>query len=403
MFENIVGHRNPVEQLKSDIGGGKLPRVLLFHGDPYSGKLTTALETARVLTCSEGRGEWTCGCGSCASQRLLLHQSTLLLGTRQFMEEITATAEILKRHRKSFAQYLFLRAVRKLSRRFDPVLWEGQEAKLKKPLSAIDAIEEDLEYLAPGRELPGESALEERIGRVVGNCADVSSAFGSDNIPVNQVRRIAFWSHMTMPGERKVVIVEGADNMQAGTPNALLKNLEEPPEDCTFILLTANRGGVIPTILSRARAYYFPERGPQEADEVLRRIFKEESGNYRSIREYFLAWNSSDVTAVRTHARRFVQSALSPGRLDRRGDEPELDVGPGRAVDKAYLNLFLFELHAVLQGILRGEEAGFADVPLRFIEGCLEGIRDTTARVELYNQNPALALEALACRVGCLA
>jgi hypothetical protein len=67
-------------------------------------------------------------------------------------------------------------------------------------------------------------------------------------------------------------------------------------------------------------------------------------------------------TAVRTHARRFVQSALSRDGLTEEGDEPELDVGrAGRG--QGLSESLLFELHAVLQGILRGEEAGFADVP----------------------------------------
>ena len=218
MFDNIIGHQNLIEQFRSDIGGGTLPRVLLFHGDPYSGKLTAALEMARVLTCTGGsgnsagasgagaikgglRGEWGCGCRSCSAQRLLLHQSTLILGIRPFMEEITATAEILKRHRKQFAQFLFLRSVRKLTRRFDPLLWEGQETRLKKSLSALEAVEEDLELIAPGKELPADSILEERLNRIVKNCADIISGFGSDNIPVNQIRRVSFWSHTTTPGE----------------------------------------------------------------------------------------------------------------------------------------------------------------------------------------------------------
>ena len=132
MFENIIGHSKLVAQLKLEVDENLLPSTLLFYGEPYSGKLTTALELARVLTCQEKSGQWNCQCQACNLQRVLLHPETLLLGSRSFLEEISASGEVLRRNDKPFARYLFIRSVRKLTRRFDPLLWEGQEAKLKK-------------------------------------------------------------------------------------------------------------------------------------------------------------------------------------------------------------------------------------------------------------------------------
>ena len=45
--------------------------------------------------------------------------------------------------------------------------------------------------------------------------------------------------------------------MLDASKNALLKILEEPPKNLTFILLTTNRNALLPTILSRLRPYYF--------------------------------------------------------------------------------------------------------------------------------------------------
>jgi len=49
----------------------------------------------------------------------------------------------------------------------------------------------------------------------------------------------------------KVFILEDADRMQPASANALLKTLEEPTSDTTFILLTNSHQEILPTILSR--------------------------------------------------------------------------------------------------------------------------------------------------------
>jgi DNA polymerase-3 subunit delta' len=91
---------------------------------------------------------------------------------------------------------------------------------------------------------------------------------------VREVVRLA--ASRPFEGARRVFILEG-DTLNAQAANALLKTLEEPEGDTTFILLAASREGVLPTILSRAQAVRFnpvpkklvagllEERGVQEA------------------------------------------------------------------------------------------------------------------------------------------
>ena len=64
MFENVIGQRDTVRMLREELGRSVLPHAVLLHGPIYSGKLTTALEVARVLTCLEGRGDWSCRCAA---------------------------------------------------------------------------------------------------------------------------------------------------------------------------------------------------------------------------------------------------------------------------------------------------------------------------------------------------
>lgn len=55
----------------------------------------------------------------------------------------------------------------------------------------------------------------------------------------------------------KVFILENVERMQPASGNALLKTLEEPSYDTTFILLTNNLQEILPTILSRSVILHF--------------------------------------------------------------------------------------------------------------------------------------------------
>jgi len=53
MFENIICQDEIVGALRDDIASGRLPSSLLLWGPDFSGKLSVALELARVLSCEE--------------------------------------------------------------------------------------------------------------------------------------------------------------------------------------------------------------------------------------------------------------------------------------------------------------------------------------------------------------
>ena len=78
----------------------------------------------------------------------------------------------------------------------------------------------------------------------------------------------------TAPNEaaRKVYILANFENMSAGTPNALLKTLEEPPAHAAFILTALSRQRLLETILSRVVSIEL-EPLPDEtvAEELARR------------------------------------------------------------------------------------------------------------------------------------
>jgi DNA polymerase III subunit delta' len=104
-------------------------------------------------------------------------------------------------------------------------------------------------------------------------------------IVVDDAREIGSFLHLTAAeGGWRVVIVDGADEMNRNAANSLLKVLEEPPRRALLILVAHSAGKLLPTIRSRCRqvplaplpaatvrerlACYCPGLGDAEVDAV---------------------------------------------------------------------------------------------------------------------------------------
>ena len=73
-------------------------------------------------------------------------------------------------------------------------------------------------------------------------------------ITVDAVRSLKSFFHMSAAdGGRRVVIVDAADELNRNAANAILKELEEPPENCTILLIAHQPSRLLPTIRSRCR------------------------------------------------------------------------------------------------------------------------------------------------------
>jgi DNA polymerase III subunit delta' len=73
-------------------------------------------------------------------------------------------------------------------------------------------------------------------------------------IPVEKVREINGFMRLTpAEGGWRVVVVDGAEELNQASANALLKILEEPPPRAILLLVCAAPGRLLPTIRSRCR------------------------------------------------------------------------------------------------------------------------------------------------------
>jgi len=68
-----------------------------------------------------------------------------------------------------------------------------------------------------------------------------------------------------LEGKHKVYIIDPADAMNDAASNALLKGLEEPPDDTSFMLVSSNPQALLATVRSRCQTYPF---GPLTLEEL---------------------------------------------------------------------------------------------------------------------------------------
>ena len=384
MFENIIGQKRVIEELEKAVELNNLPAAILFSGEHYSGKISTALELARVLSCSGDQG-WNCQCKSCENHRQLLDPYLQILGNSSFMDEIVACADKLKTEQPVYARYMFIRAVRKLLKRFDPVLWEGNEPKYKLVAPGAVKAEELLREIKIDEDITDLEKFGKRLGRIVNECQKIADSYSTDNIPIDQIRRINSWAHSASESV-KIIIFENADAMQESSRNSLLKLLEEPPSGCFFILTTSRKGAIIPTILSRVRVFNFNERSKEESDEVIRKIFREDKGDYRNVREYFLS-RKADIGALRELSSGFISAVISteaPARLDLLADFKSV------YSNKRFFIIFVQECIEMLREARDAGKLGTGRA-----EELNRLFSEMLSRKEQYNQSTQLAMEAL--------
>ncbi len=91
------------------------------------------------------------------------------------------------------------------------------------------------------------------------------------SIPIDEVRTLQrrLTTRPTL-GNRRVVIIDPADDLEKNAANALLKSLEEPPEGTFFLLVTHRLGRLLPTLRSRCRVLRFTPLADDQIEAILR-------------------------------------------------------------------------------------------------------------------------------------
>jgi DNA polymerase-3 subunit gamma/tau len=310
------------------------------------------------------------------------------MGWRYFVLEIGAAADLLRRSRTAAAHYFYVRAVRKLTRRYERLLWEGEEARLRAAVGAVSALNEALEEVTPATE---GRPLERQLRTIDEHARKLVATIRTENVPIGQIRNVERWLNLSAPDGRKVVIIEHAEGLGESSRNALLRLLEEPPAAAHVILLARRPEALIPTLRSRLREYALRARTGAEEREVLRRVFDRPDGEPGSLRGYFLNWNDLSREQLREHAQRFLEAVGGGGQAGIAGPSGGYAQAAGlpERLDRELLLAFLEELAAALRGRLR--DGG----PVPVLRAWSTELAHSAARVTELRLQPRHVLQSL--------
>lgn len=416
MFENVLYQDAVTALLKSDLERATLPQSVLFAGSAKCAKLTTALEVARALSCEKKNALWDCPCAECVRARNLSATTTLILGNKDTITEITANKFAFLNERIAGSRYEaaakmgFIRSVRKLLIRFSPILYSEDKNLTKITNLALDA-DEWLGEVERADDNTKDEVLERAIEKIIGDCAKLEADHLPRATPVDQIRAVKAFAQIKSP-VHKCVIIEKAHVMANAAQNALLKLLEEPPADCSFILTTVNKQNVLKTILSRVRVYQFDERTLSQEEEVTERIFHTHFEGF--VQDFLANFLSVKRDTLCRAAKTYIDATLAPKNgaqnktsLTFQNDKSTFDTknplntpscpSMEATVEKVIADCKNFSEDAILTIFFKELLAALQKTSLHPVEKlkALKAIQSSYTKITTFNQSVRSALEAL--------
>lgn len=90
------------------------------------------------------------------------------------------------------------------------------------------------------------------------------------DIKIESIRELQHKLSITTSGRRKkIAIIDEADRLTVSSQNALLKTLEEPPQNSVIILIVKDKAHLLPTIISRCQNIIFGILSNEEMMEII--------------------------------------------------------------------------------------------------------------------------------------
>ncbi len=314
MFENLLATQPHIAQrLASELHSGSFPQSVLFTGPAYSGRMTAAIEVARVLSCQQ-HGDALCNCPSCQQYRELENTNMVIVSARDHQSVVTTALANFERGRNQSSRIFLIRSIRILLMQYHGALMESATTKTSQAsYESASEISRMLIELSSMDDDTTEAAVKKLVGSLRTAIAPLLQASRKNTaVNIGQIRAIQEWTTMTsMEKVPRIVVIEALEQSTEGARNSLLKMLEEPPQDVYFILLTENPGRIMQTILSRVRKYTFPPISPASKDLLLRDVFHAGAGSFDSLQGYFLSGGGVNCAQLEQLCRNYLDGALS--------------------------------------------------------------------------------------------
>ena len=176
----------------------------------------------------------------------------------------------------------------------------------------------------------------------------------SGMIRVDKIRQLnEEVSYSSISGEKRVVIIHNCENFNANSANALLKNLEEPKNDTTYILTTNNPRAILATIRSRCGVYTLSPPSRQEVAQY----FASKNADSNMVKSLMSVYgeNIGKIENALSSEKRYaiLQNAVGVYNMVKNGDSYSVAKACyGYVKAKDDLRLFLDDLRDICHGNL---------------------------------------------------
>ncbi|MFI4860074.1 MAG: ATP-binding protein [Phycisphaerales bacterium JB063] len=285
-MQRIIGQQRAKSLLESQLATGRVHHAQIFHGPAGVGKFTTAGALAKRLLCHTPATDLmgnTAACDQCASCRLLKNLDDLA---------------------------------------------QRDAGDPDDPAAVLSSPHPDLHLIAKELALFDENAS--------------VRASKQSNIPISIIRSKLIGPAYLAPklGHGKVFIVDEAELLDGVGQNAILKTLEEPPEQTYIILVTSREDELLPTIRSRSQRVPFVPLSDEEVGRWLDRHTRGGEGDTagdgtgpmeEKLRKWVIGFAQGSIgrasLAVRYDLAEWGQSVLSPIHRMSQGGRPEAQLG----------------------------------------------------------------------------
>ena len=217
-FSDIIGNRRAVERLRDMIDNDRLPHALLLHGAPGVPKLAMARAAAQYLHCTNRTPDGdSCGhCPACLQHQTFNHTDTTFSFPYLKKDDASTCADYLPQWREFLAQY--------------PV--EDYQAWLT----------------------------------ILKNDNSQPRIFVKESEAI--LNRMTLSAYVS---KYKVLIMWLPEKLRDDAANKLLKLIEEPYDDCKFILVSDDAKAILPTIFSRTQRIELTRPCTEETAALLER------------------------------------------------------------------------------------------------------------------------------------
>ncbi|UPA18217.1 hypothetical protein bpuCAU1_000780 [Borrelia puertoricensis] len=248
---------------------GNLPNAILFWGERFSSKKTTAIELAKKIL----------------NTKTLTNPNLIIFSS---LNTIEAKAYLNVNSNKVINKYLeYVKNIIFTKYNF------SNDKNLKKIETNINFIN-DIYYKNEYNETITKELIK-KIEEIIKNI--------NFNITISDVRKIKSWV-LSEKHKIKVIYINEIENLNFNVYNALLKILEEPPLNIYFILATRNKNKIPKTILSRLRLYRFKKENRDFEIKKFKAIFNK--NDEITTKEYFDSFYSEEYTKLKEEVKRIL-------------------------------------------------------------------------------------------------